>query len=441
MEKELLRIINEYLSGNLDEMSIRSIEDKELKNELIQTLTNVDGWKKRVINLIDNQVELVVQMTQFSDLGFQFQTTFNEDAERVEMIATAIEEMSSTADDISRRADRAREVAYESVHTSQNAFNQIGTLQEDIRNMTRTVQVMADTIADFIKETEVINQLTKNIESIAKQTNLVAINASIEASRAGAQGKSFAVVADEVKKLSERTAEAANLIRGASNNISTRTDDVDTVVKDTIELLGNSASSLEKVLSDIHAAKTIIDESNNHINEIATSASEQSSVSNSIATTITELSDNIVKHKVTLSNLLDIGDSSVNKIADSFKIYAEFNFDDVLLSIARADHVFWVKRVLDGFVGKININEKEVADHYSCRLGKWYYGPKGQKFSSDNVFIRLEDVHQQVHTLGKSILADVSRGNTKTAGRNANELIELRGKVMRSLLDLRNKIS
>lgn len=441
MEKELLRIINEYLSGNLDEMSIRAIEDKELKNELIQTLTNVDGWKKRVINLIDNQVELVVQMTQFSDLGFQFQTTFNEDAERVEMIATAIEEMSSTAEDISRRADRAREVAYESVHTSQNAFNQIGTLQEDIRNMTQTVQVMADTIADFIKETEVINQLTKNIESIAKQTNLVAINASIEASRAGAQGKSFAVVADEVKKLSERTAEAANLIRGASNNISTRTDDVDTVVKDTIELLGNSASSLEKVLSDIHAAKTIIDESNNHINEIATSASEQSSVSNSIASTITELSENIVKHKVTLSNLLDIGDNSVNKISDSFKTYAEFNFDDVLLSIARADHVFWVKRVLDGFVGKININEKEVADHYSCRLGKWYYGAKGQKFSSENVFIRLEEVHQQVHTLGKSILADVSKGNTKTAGRNANELIELRGRVMRSLLDLRNKIS
>ena len=440
MEKIILEIINNFLNGIVDKNAILSL-DGQLQKDVVQTLKGIDSWKSRVVKLIDNQVELVSQMTEFSDLGFKFEHEFGEDAQRVELIATAIEEMSSTAEDISRRADKAREVAYESVNTSENAFKQISSLQIDISNMSKTVQTMADTIADFISETEVINQLTKNIESIAKQTNLVAINASIEASRAGAQGKSFAVVADEVKKLSERTAEAANLIRGASNNISLRTDDVDNVVKDTILILGHSTDSLNKVLNNIKDVKTIIDESNLYISEIATSASEQSSVSNSIASTVSELSENIIVHKDTLKNLLNIGDDSVTKISDSFKIYAEWKFDDVLLSIARADHVFWVKRVLDGFVGKTHLSEKEVADHFSCRLGKWYYSENGQKFRNDSTFIELEPIHQQVHTVGKSILVDVEKRNMRNAQKSAQDLYVLRTKVLKNLLELRNKIS
>lgn len=440
MEQEVLRIVNEYLNGNLDVNAIRAIESQSLKIELTNTLENIDGWKKSLVNLIDKQVDLITDMTNFSDLGYTFETTFGEDAERVEMIATAIEEMSSTAEDISRRADKAREVAFQSVHTSENAFSQVGELKEEIVKMSKTVELMASTIKEFISETEAINQLTKSIEGIAKQTNLVAINASIEASRAGAQGKSFAVVADEVRKLSERTADAANLIRGASNNISKKTDEVDDVVQDTVHLLENSSKSLEKVLGEIYQAKTIIDESNNHINEIATSSAEQSSVSNSIALTITELSENIVKHKVTLRSLLEIGDRSVDAIADSFKTYAKFNYDEVTLSIARADHVLWVKKVLDGFVGKINLSDSELSDHISCRLGKWYYGAKGQAFKNEPTFVRLESIHKQVHSLGKSIAADVSRGNLKAAAKNASELKEARNRVMSSLLELRHTI-
>lgn len=440
MENLILSIINNFLNGIVDKEAILGLEPN-LQKEVVQTLKNIDTWKNRIVSLIDNQVEIVSQITELSDLGFTFENEFGEDAQRVEMIATAIEEMSATAEDISRRADKAREVANESVNTADTAFRQVSTLKNDIANMSNAVQTMAKTIAEFISETEVINQLTKNIESIAKQTNLVAINASIEASRAGAQGKSFAVVAEEVKKLSERTAEAANLIRGASSNISLRTDDVDNVVKGTITILGHSSESLENVLKNIFDVKEIIDSSNLQINGIATSASEQSSVSNSIASTISDLSNNIIIHKKTLRHLLNIGDDSVERIAKSFKIYAEWKFDDVLLSIARADHVFWVKRVLDGLVGKINISENEVADHFSCRLGKWYYSDNGQKFKSDATFRELELIHQQVHTVGKSILIDIEKRNIRSAQKSAQDLLVLRTKVLQNLLELRNKIS
>ena len=113
----------------------------------------------------------------------------------------------------------------------------------------------------------------------------------------------------------------------------------------------------------------------------------------------------------------------------------------MLLSIARADHVFWVKRVLDGFVGKTNISEKEVADHFSCRLGKWYYSENGQKFKNDTTFRELEPIHQQVHIVGKSILSDVEKRNMRNAQKSAQDLLVLRTKVLQNLLELRNKIS
>lgn len=209
--------------------------------------------------------------------------------ENLVQVATAIEEMSATAQTI---ANNTNDTAVASGHIAQQAKTGI----EDSRQMlaitlelVRTLIDTGDVISTLRKETYDINQILSTIRGISEQTNLLALNAAIEAARAGEQGKGFAVVADEVRTLAKRSRESVNEIESMLDSLNNAGDDA-------VEKMDSCRTTAEVAREKIEANNemittilTSLDRVNEQTQQIATAAEEQSSVAMDISAHVHEV--------------------------------------------------------------------------------------------------------------------------------------------------------
>jgi methyl-accepting chemotaxis protein len=208
-----------------------------------------------------------------------------------ELVATAMHEMTATVQEVARNTEQASSAAQQADQDS-NAGNDV---------VTQTVQAINDLSQDVEQASSVIEQLKGDsvnigsvldvIKSVAEQTNLLALNAAIEAARAGEQGRGFAVVADEVRTLAQRTQESTseieNLIEvlqiGAEKAVKTMNNS-----RDRARLTVDQAERAGQSLAAITQAVSTISEMNSHI---ATAAQQQGSVTEEISRNIGNIND------------------------------------------------------------------------------------------------------------------------------------------------------
>jgi methyl-accepting chemotaxis protein/hemerythrin len=206
-------------------------------------------------------------------------------------IATASEEMSATSGDIARNclyAAESAQKATEQIHSGAQLVQNSSRLME---NIAQRVNTSSQTVAGLGQRSDQIGAIVGTIEDIADQTNLLALNAAIEAARAGEQGRGFAVVADEVRALAERTTRAtkeiASMIKAIQNEtqsaVGSMSEGVDEVKRGTSET-ARSGESLEDILYKINELTT-------QISQVATAAEEQTATTHEITNNIQRITD------------------------------------------------------------------------------------------------------------------------------------------------------
>ena len=214
-----------------------------------------------------------------------------EQSSQTEEVAGAIEEMSRTVTENADNAVRTAEVARKNGEVAKEGGEIVSKTVIKMRDIAAVVKESADNIEKLGQSSKQIGEIISVIDDIADQTNLLALNAAIEAARAGEQGRGFAVVADEVRKLAERTTEAtkkiANMIKGIQKDTDVAVkvmQNGNTEVTEGIQLADSAGESLKEiVVSSLEVLKMI--------NQIATANEQQAATSEQIAQNIAVISN------------------------------------------------------------------------------------------------------------------------------------------------------
>ncbi len=249
---------------------------------------NVHGIISQVSN---TTMQVASSSGHLQSTAEQIATAAEEVAAQSATVATASEEMSATSNDISRNctlaadiANRASEMAGDGAAVVQETLLGMEHIAEKVRESAHTVEALG-------ARSQQIGAIVGTIEDIADQTNLLALNAAIEAARAGEQGRGFAVVADEVRALAERTTRATReigeMIKAIQNEtggaVSTMEEGVNEVEKG-MDSSRRSGEALQQILAGIKEVTM-------QVHQIATAAEEQTAVTGEISTNIHQITD------------------------------------------------------------------------------------------------------------------------------------------------------
>jgi methyl-accepting chemotaxis protein len=206
-------------------------------------------------------------------------------------VATAGEEMSATSGDIAQNCLMAAEGAQQAAQSAQNGADVVEKTVRVMGQIAEKVQESARTVESLGARSDQIGAIIGTIEDIADQTNLLALNAAIEAARAGEQGRGFAVVADEVRALAERTTRATReigeMIKAIQNEtkgaVAAMEQGVHQVENGTIEA-AKSGQALQDILQQINDVSM-------QVNQIATAAEEQTATTGEISSNMQQITE------------------------------------------------------------------------------------------------------------------------------------------------------
>ena len=261
--------------------------------QLINDVTPIKDTQRTIVEVAEQAMDISNRVAaaaeQLSAQVEQVSRGTEIQSERAASTATAMEEMNATVLEVARNAAEASEQAGETRNKAEHGAQMVGKVIEAIRQVNTVATELEGNMQELGSQAEAIGGVMNVISDIADQTNLLALNAAIEAARAGEAGRGFAVVADEVRKLAEKTmsatTEVGSSIQGiqqsTTSNIARVTQAGQSVVSAT-DLAGASGEALKEIL-DLVAKNSAL------IAGIATAAEEQSATSEEINNSVEEV--------------------------------------------------------------------------------------------------------------------------------------------------------
>ncbi|CAH6843935.1 Methyl-accepting chemotaxis protein [Vibrio chagasii] len=244
----------------------------------------------------------------------------------VDLVATAAEEMTQTAGLVVQNAEVAVDAACEANRSAQQGQQVIELSAGEMRKLVERMSSAVPIVEELAKNNGNITEILSVIEGISEQTNLLALNAAIEAARAGEQGRGFAVVADEVRNLASRTQSSVGEIRAVIDKVHAGTQDVVKAIQEGNILANDTALHVQNAVEDLGSIFTSIEAISDMNNQIVRAAEEQQSVSgevNQSVVNIRDLSAKILEQAAAseqVGNEIDQLSQQQQKLVNQFKV-------------------------------------------------------------------------------------------------------------------------
>jgi len=354
--------------------------------------------------------------------------------QRSQSIAAAAEQMVASVKDIARTSEAAAADANTVQSSASDGMQAAERAVQTMQNISSAVQDAAQKVDSLAEASTQIGQIVESIEAIAKQTNLLALNATIEAARAGEAGKGFAVVAGEVKNLANQTAQATDDIRNRIEhlraemaNIVTSMEGGAKAVEEGEEVIVATGNGMRAIGDQIHGVTS-------KMQDIASILSQQSEASTEVAQGVTMIADMSNRNSEEISRVANAMDRAHNVIVERVSSLGERDIRYKVVLLAKSDHTTFKKNVMDTLIGRKSMSADDLADHTSCRLGKWYHSVTEPEIRNASAFKRMAEPHERVHRFGKESLRALHAGNLDAALAAAGSM-ESSSKEVLALLD------
>lgn len=300
---DALRSMVGALKTNISEAQQKSTQAQKATEEATQAMARAEEAARRAENAkregmlaAANQLEGMVEIisSASTELSAQIEQSDRgaaESAQRLQEAATAMNEMNATVQEVARNAGSASTASSDTKQKAEAGEHVVQQVVQSIGEVQQVSLQLKDDMAQLNERAQDINRIMGVISDIADQTNLLALNAAIEAARAGEAGRGFAVVADEVRKLAEKTMtstlDVSNAIRAIQESTDKSMSAVDNAVQrisEATELANQSGAALEEIVATVEATS-------DQVQAIAAASEEQSAASDEINRSIIEVND------------------------------------------------------------------------------------------------------------------------------------------------------
>jgi methyl-accepting chemotaxis protein len=384
--------------------------------DLANAFNQFVGKIRHLIQRTAHSTESVIDaVAHTSDNTRQIIQRVLEQEQETDQVATAMNQMTTSITEVAKNAAVAEEATGAADHETQKGRKMVQGSADAINELAQEVEQAERTIQDVEQESGRIGTVIDVIKSIAEQTNLLALNAAIEAARAGEQGRGFAVVADEVRSLANRTQESTGEIESMIQSLQNGTQRAVSVMASGRETVNRNVAQARHTIASLDQISQAVETINRMNAQIATAADEQRAVAEEINQNIFNINDRskqtAQRAKQTSETVSSLGNHAghLQEVIQQFKFSGDNGLD---FSAAKSAHMAWKARLRNFLDGKKSLSYDEAVSHRECVLGKWYYGEGLDRYGDIREMRAIEGPHSEMHYLIKQIIS------LKEAGRH-----------------------
>jgi methyl-accepting chemotaxis protein len=381
-----------------------------LWNDMIIKIFNVNN--STIIDL-NNAINLVTKVDHVQNMIYSVE---NQNT-RLATLADTGKNLSSSIDEVSDSIQNISSFTSTVLEKSITSTDNINESIDFVRQSFDDIVQIATKVNGFKEKTKTISEIIYIVKGIAKQINLLSLNASIEAAKAGDAGKGFAVVANEVKKLANHTNISTLDIEKNIKELQTDIDNIASTINSTAKQLNTGKQLVEASGESVVEMSKMIDEINLSISQIASNIEVQSSSTELFINNVEGLSSEsqtLYNHcnstgelLYKISRLVDSVRGRLTRVSSSLTLKER-------LSLYETDHVVYAWRINNMLLGYAELEAEKMSNPKTCKLGKWYYDETDTRIKRNIGFINLEKHHSDLHKHGKeTILAYKSKDMDK----------------------------
>ncbi len=290
--REVVSRLDDIASGEGDLTQRIEIRNQDEVGQLAKGFNLfLDKLQKTISEVVDTTLQVAATTNQSKVAAVETRSSSESQFKEVDLVATASEEMTQTASLVVQNAEVAVNAAGEANQAAIAGREVIERSELEMMNLVERMTHAVPVVEELAKNNANITDILTEIEGVSEQTNLLALNAAIEAARAGEQGRGFAVVADEVRNLASRTQDSVGQIREVIEKVQSGTQDVVDAIQEGNVLANGSAEQVKEAVEQLSNIFESISAINDMNSQIVRAAEEQQAVSGEVNQSVANIRD------------------------------------------------------------------------------------------------------------------------------------------------------
>ncbi|MBF0219404.1 MAG: CZB domain-containing protein [Gammaproteobacteria bacterium] len=409
---------------------------------------------KRLNYMVDSLAQMASQVTESSSAMLQTVREVNgsvtsqasgaaQQAASINQTSATLEEINATSQQNLEKATSLRDVSERARVEGDNGLRLVESAVKAMHEINNSMKEISSHITSLNDRIQQIGEITETVGDLAQQSKMLALNASIEAARAGDAGRGFAVVADEVRELAEQSRQASAQVQGIL-------DDIRSAATSAVHAVDIGSRSADEGAEQIEQAGTVLRDLNHVIHEnalasqqIMAAVRQESAGIDQIRIAIDEI-NHVTAHFASATRETDQAASKLTNYATMLQSLArQFRIGELHLDFekARAAHHAWLQRMERFVQGHELVNMEEAVSHRHCELGRWLDGDGRRLYGDLAVMQRIEEPHRRMHEMIREIVVKVNNRTPFDGKLVMAELSRFSAEIITLLDEIENEAS